>query len=248
MPVADDGTEKVAVKDPDESVVMVDDDVVSVVPLNVSAIVEEGAKSKPVTVTICPAGPPIGLALICGVTVKTADALTFLESVALTVCLPAIDTGTEKVAVKDPDELVVMADGDMASVVLSNVNVTADEFVKPEPVIMMVVPFVPEEGFNEIEGRTLNGAEPRLFDASIPASGYEPAGNPGTLKVAVNIPDEFVVICKGLVIILVPLKVSVTADELAKPEPVVVIVTALPVCTLPGFSEMEGVIVYTEEA
>ncbi len=59
-------------------------------PLNFIVMVEEGAKPAPVTVTVVPTGPCIGLRVIdevgsVAMTVNVADAVFALASIAVTV-------------------------------------------------------------------------------------------------------------------------------------------------------------------
>jgi hypothetical protein len=75
----------VAEKAPAAVVVIVAGTVVCVVPLNFIVIVEVGAKPAPVTVTVVPTGPKVGLSVIDEVTVNVADAVSPLASVAVTV-------------------------------------------------------------------------------------------------------------------------------------------------------------------
>ena len=74
-----------AEKAPAAVVVIVAGTVVCVVPLNFIVIVEVGAKPAPVTVTVVPTGPKVGLSVIDEVTVNVADAVSPLASVAVTV-------------------------------------------------------------------------------------------------------------------------------------------------------------------
>jgi hypothetical protein len=55
---------KVAVKAPEASVVTVAGTVVTFAPLNFSVMAEVGAKPAPVTVTVVPTGPAIGLSVL----------------------------------------------------------------------------------------------------------------------------------------------------------------------------------------
>ncbi len=81
---------KVAVKPPEASVVTVAGTVVIFAPLNFSVMAEVGAKPAPVTVTVVPTGPCIGLRVIdevglATVTMNVPVAVFALASVAVTV-------------------------------------------------------------------------------------------------------------------------------------------------------------------
>ncbi len=75
-----------AVKAPKADVVTVAGMVVTVAPLNLIVMVEEGTKLEPLTLTVAPTAPWRGDRVIVGVaTVNVADALSELASVAVTV-------------------------------------------------------------------------------------------------------------------------------------------------------------------
>ncbi len=80
----EEGTTKVAVKAPKAFVVTVAGMVVTFTPLNVIVMTEVGARPAPVTVTVVPTGPCVGLRVIDEVTVNVADAVFELASVAVT--------------------------------------------------------------------------------------------------------------------------------------------------------------------
>lgn len=92
------GTVKVAEKSPTVVEVTVDGVVVMAVPLYLIVIAELGAKPVPLTVTVAPAPPDVGLSVIpVANTVICTDA-TFVPSEAATVCVPtAAPVGTAKV-------------------------------------------------------------------------------------------------------------------------------------------------------
>ena len=69
---------------PMADVVTVDGLVVCATPLNVIVMVEDAAKPAPVTVTVVPAGPWVGLRAIDEVTMNVAEAVFALASVAVT--------------------------------------------------------------------------------------------------------------------------------------------------------------------
>ena len=75
-----------AVKAPAADEVTVAGVVVTAAPLNLIVMVEEGTKLEPLTLTVVPAEPWMGDRVIVGVTtMKVAEALFELESVAVTV-------------------------------------------------------------------------------------------------------------------------------------------------------------------
>jgi len=119
--------------------------VAGVAPLNVIVpIVVRTENPVPVTVTVVPTGPVLGDRVIAGVvTVKVADALFELASVALTVLPPAVEVGTTKVAVKPPAAVVVIVTGTVATVAALNVIVMVEEAAKLEPVTVTVTPAGP---------------------------------------------------------------------------------------------------------
>jgi sRNA-binding carbon storage regulator CsrA len=86
-PAVEEGTTKVAVKAPKADVVTVAGMVVTVAPLNFIVIVEEEARPAPVTVTVVPTGPEVGLRVIDEVMVK----VVFPELAALKFESPAYD-------------------------------------------------------------------------------------------------------------------------------------------------------------
>jgi len=76
-PAVEEGTTKVAEKVPAADVVTVAGTVATVAPLNFIVMVEEEAKLAPVTVTVTPTGPWMGVNVIVGVvTVKVAEAMS----------------------------------------------------------------------------------------------------------------------------------------------------------------------------
>jgi hypothetical protein len=113
------GTVNVHVKPPTAEVVTdVQVWVAGVAPLNVIVpIVVRTENPEPVTVTEVPTAPEVGDRVIAGVvTVKVAEAVFALASVAVTVLPPAVEDGTTKVAVKPPAAVVVIVAGTVVTV------------------------------------------------------------------------------------------------------------------------------------
>jgi hypothetical protein len=136
--------------------------VAGVAPLNVIVpiVVGETENPEPVTVTEVPTAPEVGDRVIAGmVTVKVADAVFELASVALTVLAPAVEEGTTKVAVKPPAADEVTVAGTVVTVAPLNVIVMVEVAAKLAPVTVTVVPIGPWVGDRVIVGVTLNVAD-----------------------------------------------------------------------------------------
>ena len=163
------------VKLPVEVVVMVVG-VVAIPALSYDIVIPEfGAKLLPVTVTLVPVGPLVGLSDIVAtgaggtVTVNDADAELNEASVALTVCVPAPEEdGTVMEPVKLPAELAVTVVGVVVIPEPSYDMVTAEFATKLLPEMFTVVPVGPLDGLSDMDGVvTVNGVEAELDDASV---------------------------------------------------------------------------------
>lgn len=124
--------------------------VATAVPANVTVITELGAKPEPVTVTVVPTAPVVGLRDAVGtVIVKVAEAGLPFASVARTVLAPEPEpAGTVNEAENVPVALVVV----VVTVLPAKVIVIAEFSEKPEPVTVTDVPLGPEVGFRDIVG------------------------------------------------------------------------------------------------
>ena len=88
----------------------------------------------PVTVTVVPANPEVGLMLMLGTAITLNEATAESEPlVACTVRLPAADAGTLKVAEKVPMDVVVIVAGVVVTLVPSNDIPTSELAAKPVP-------------------------------------------------------------------------------------------------------------------
>jgi hypothetical protein len=146
---------------PDPVVVMLDGVVAIVVVSNFIVTLLLAVNPDPETETEVLTPPEVGDSVMVadGFTVKVAEPV-IVPSVADTVWLPA-DTpeGTAKVAaLNTPDATVVIVAGLVVTVVLSNFTVIVLLEPKPEPVIVTVVPMIPEVGDSVIDPPTVNGA------------------------------------------------------------------------------------------
>ncbi len=123
-----------------------------VAPLNVIVpIVVRTEKPEPLTVTTVPIGPWVRDKTITGVvTVKVAEAVFALASVAVTVLAPAVEEGTTKVAEKVPAADVVTAAGTVVTVAPLNFIVMVEEEAKLAPVTVTVTPTGPWMGLRLI--------------------------------------------------------------------------------------------------
>ncbi len=149
-----------------------------VAPPNVIVpIVVRTENPEPVTVTVVPTAPVLGDRVIAGVvTVKVADAVFELASVALTVLAPAVEEGTTKVAVKAPKADEVTVAGTVVTVAPLKAIVMMEEGAKLEPVTVTVVPTGPWVGDRVIVGVILN-----VVDAV--SAGTVPTSLPETMTV-----------------------------------------------------------------
>ena len=123
-----------------------------VAPLNVMVpIVVRTENPEPLIVTTVPIGPWVRDKTITGVvTVKVADAVFALASVAVTVLAPAVEEGTTKVAEKVPAADVVTAAGTVVTVAPLNFIVMVEEEAKLAPVTVTVTPTGPWMGLRLI--------------------------------------------------------------------------------------------------
>jgi hypothetical protein len=103
------GTMKVPLNVPVDVEAIVAGEVAWAIPSYFMVIVEEGAKPVPDTVTVPPAIVVVGLRLIDALTLNVAEPVWADTSVAVTVCAPLVEIGTENVALNEPmvDEATV---------------------------------------------------------------------------------------------------------------------------------------------
>jgi hypothetical protein len=152
-----------------------------------------------------------------------------------------VEVGTAKLVVNEPIEEVVTVAA--VCVTPSNLIVTADRAVKPDPVTMTELPTWALTGFSLMEAVTpvaVKVAEALLELPSVAETVFAPAAEAaGTAKLAENVPVDEVVTAEGDVACPVPSYVIVIVDEAAKPEPVTM--TDEPVAPLVGFSLIEAV-------
>ena len=126
---------------------------VTIVPpaMVIEPIVVLTEKPEPLTVTTVPIGPWVRDKTITGVvTVKVAEAVFALASVAVTVLAPAVEEGTTKVAEKVPAADVVTAAGTVVTVAPLNFIVMVEEEAKLAPVTVTVTPTGPWMGLRLI--------------------------------------------------------------------------------------------------
>ena len=149
------GTVNVHVKVPVIEVVWEVQVWVTIVPpaMVIEPIVVLTEKPEPLTVTTVPIGPWVRDKTITGVvTVKVAEAVFALASVAVTVLAPAVEEGTTKVAEKVPAADVVTAAGTVVTVAPLNFIVMVEEEAKLAPVTVTVTPTGPWMGVKVIVG------------------------------------------------------------------------------------------------
>ncbi len=104
----------------------------------------------------------MGLRVIFGVTVKSAEAELSLASVTSIVCAPAVEAGTVRVAPeKEPVASVVVVPLRVTEEP-PNVAVIVEDAAKPVPLMDTVSPTFPLVGLKVISGSTVNVAEPVL--------------------------------------------------------------------------------------
>jgi hypothetical protein len=101
------------------------------------------------------------------VTVKVADAVLALTSVAVTVFAPTDKGGTLNDAEKPPAAFVVIVAGIVVCVTPLYFRVVVDVEAKPAPVTVTDEPTFPLAGANEIEGVTVKKAEAVFELASV---------------------------------------------------------------------------------
>ncbi len=112
--------------------VIVAGDVVWVTPSYLIVIVEEAAKPVPVTVTVVPTLPVVGLVVMAEIMLKVAVPVCDEPSVAVTVWAPFVEVpGTVKVAVNEPRLLLVTVVGVVGCVAPSNLMMIVEEAAKP---------------------------------------------------------------------------------------------------------------------
>src|SRR3972149_3849287 len=124
LPSVTAGTVKVAVKLPVALVVTNAGLVVTVTSSNLMVTFELGVKPLPLTLTVAPTRPEVGVMVIFCTVVKVAVAFLAAASWAFTVWTPLVLAGTLKVAVKLPLVLVVTDAGLVVTVTASKVIVT----------------------------------------------------------------------------------------------------------------------------
>jgi hypothetical protein len=222
---------------------------VAIVPpaMDIEPIVVLTENPEPVTVTLVPTGPEVGLRLIEGVvTVKVADAVFALASVAVTVLAPAEEAGTTNVAEKAPVADVVTVTGTVVCVAPLNFIVMVEVEAKPAPVTVTVVPTGPEVGFRVIDGVTVKVVTVKIAEAvfalaSVAVTVLAPAEEAGTTNVAEKAPVADVVTVTGTVVCVAPLNFIVMVEVEAKPAPVTV--TVVPTGPEVGFRVIDGVTV-----
>lgn len=154
-------------------------------------------------------------------TAKLADAEFPLASVIVTGYAAAETLGTTKLAESPPVEVVAVPES--VSAAPPKVAVTEVEGAKPVPVIVIVPPCESPEGSKEIAGTTVKLALP-TFSPSVAATVCDPAGEDGTVNVAVKEPEADVTREVGEVVSAVPSYVTdVIVEEVVNPVPVTVI-------------------------
>lgn len=135
----------------------------------------------PVTTTLVPTIPPVGLRLKLGATVNVAVALLLDASVPVTVWAPVTAWGTVKVQVNDPtldEEAVhnVAPPGDQ-------VTVTEALPAYPVPEAVAELPTIPDEGARERLALTVKVALALLPDPSAATRVWAPWTEGGTVNV-----------------------------------------------------------------
>lgn len=111
---------------PEDVVVTLEGEVVSIVESNLTVIVLTALKPEPETVTTVVGEPLLGDRVIDGdvVTLNIADAV-LAPPVAVTVWLPAVTFGIAKEAEKLPESVVVIVKGVVVTTEPSNLTVMA---------------------------------------------------------------------------------------------------------------------------
>jgi len=146
---------------------------VAMVPpaIEIEPIVVLTENPEPVTVTEVPTGPWASDRAIAGVvTVKVAEALLEMVSVAVTVLAPAVEEGTTKVAVKAPAAEVVTVAGTVVTVTPLNVIVILEEEAKLAPVTVTVTPTGPCIGDRTIVGVVTVNVAVAVSAGTVPTS------------------------------------------------------------------------------
>jgi hypothetical protein len=225
-PIEETGTVKVALNVPEAVDVMVEGEVVCVVPSYLMVMVCDAAKPVPDTVIVPLTIPLDGFKVMEAETLNVADPVWADTSVAVTVCPPFVEIGTENVALNEPivDEATVV--GEVVWVVPSYFMVTVDEAAKPVPDTVTVVAVDPPVGIRVIDAVTENVAEAVWEAASVAVTVWAPNVEAGTLKDAVNRPEPSVVtvatVVEAYVIVTVELGVKLVpdtvTDELTAPD------------------------------
>ena len=152
-----------ALKDPIVEEATVVGDVVTVDPSYLMVIVEEDANPDPVTVTVVPTMPPVGLRLIEALIENIADAVFEDASVAVTVWAPNGDAGMLNDAVNEPKLSVVV----VVSVEGPKVTVIVDVGEKLVPETVTGEPTGPDGGLKVIPGERMKVEEAECEDASV---------------------------------------------------------------------------------
>jgi hypothetical protein len=242
------GTVIVAEKVPELLAIIVAGVVATVFESNFIATLAFAVKPDPATVTVLPVAPEVGdnVTLAVEDTLMIADPV-MVPSVADTVWLPAVvPEGIAKVALKVPDELVVMVAGFVATVLLSNFTVIVLLAPKAEPDTVTVVPTIPEVGDKVTIATTVNVADAVLVPSLAVTVWLPPEAVEGTVKEAVKLPVELEVTVEGFVVTLAPSNFIVMLVLLANFEPETV--TTVPAGLLFGDSVIAAGDVTVNEA
>jgi hypothetical protein len=174
-------------------------------------------------------------------TVKTVEAELRLASVITTVCGPAVEIGTVKVAPVNEPVLPVVVAPLRLTVTPLKVALNALLLPKPVPDTETVEPTLPFVGFKEILEVVVKISVSILELESVAETLWEPAVEIGTAKVQLNVPNAVVVTVAGDVVWIVPSYLMVTV--FVEPYPVPETVIVVPVDPLAGLSVINGVIV-----
>jgi hypothetical protein len=161
------------------------EDVQSAVVLSQLTVAEVvPANPSPVIVTAVPTGPVVGFTVTDGLTVKGAFA-ELVDSAAMTVCVPAVDSGTSNVQVRSPRLSVL--EPVQTTGLASQVTVNSARPSKPVPVTVTEAPTVPVEMERVTWGSTVNRAV-AVFVPSLAFNVWEPATEAGMVKAQLKAP------------------------------------------------------------
>jgi hypothetical protein len=241
-PAAVEGTTKVAVKVPAALVVTVAGLVVTVAKLNFIVMVEEGAKLEPVTVTVTPTGPWVGLRVNGRESVNTADAVsrgTVPMSLPETVTAraPSVSVGTVNAHAKAPAAEVVWAVQVWVAIVPPAIAMEPIAVLMeyPVPVTVTMVPIGPMTGDREIAGLVAVNVAVAVSLGTVPISLPEtvttwPANvSVGTVNVHVKVPVAEVVWAVQVWVAIVPPAMVMEPIFVLTEYPVPVTVTMVPI-------------------